>query len=273
MWSNMDNGRLDNIGTWTVAIRTMRRGSLAGFQEFQQVSPVEADDPDSPFTPTEAANLIVGLLFASHKNPSIGAAQCLLFLQSPDHADIADAVLNEVRDATTRVDYTHPLTSRSDTGLLAATPRLNACVYEALRLCSHSIGAIRKVLAPAGFVVSTARGGSYTVPHGAYIGISHIVPHLDKAVWGDEAASFRPFDNFGDIKTPPDDYAFTAFSHGVHRCPGRMLATLQMTVVLAIVLSRFDVTCPGKIPPLCFEKATLAQRAGPCQVQFSPRSR
>jgi hypothetical protein len=46
---------------------------------------------------------------------------------------------------------------------------------------------------------------------------------------------------------------------------------LQMQAAMSTLLLRFDVTPTAPIPPLCFAKATLAQRAGPCMVSFRPR--
>lgn len=155
------------------------------------------------------------------------------------------------------------------------TPRLNACVLEALRLCAHSIGAVRKVVSAGGFSFSTTSGDQYVLPEGAYIGISHIVPSHLAAVWQPDAGVFRPFDRF--LGRPdgnePDDYEMTAFSHGVHKCPGRRLATIMMTGALATLLLEFEVVVVGDVPPLSFERATLAQRTSPCNVRFRPRTR
>jgi cytochrome P450 len=267
MWA-----RGSGAGSWTAAIRKMDRATLSGFRDLVQMHPSSPSCESSvaPFTADEAAELVIGLLFASHKNPGIGAAQTLLFLLDPQNQTAATLAVDEVRTASAddNVDQTPP--RRTDAEVLAATPRLNACVLEALRLCSHSIGAVRKVVAPTGFLLPTAAGKSYTLPKGAYIGISHIVPHLDRVGWGAAADEFRPYEHFVD-SNPPNDFKFTAFSHGLHRCPGRSLAMLQMQAALSTLLLRFDVTPTAPIPPLCFAKATLAQRAGPCMVSFRPR--
>jgi hypothetical protein len=69
----------------------------------------------------------------------------------------------------------------------------SCAVLEALRLIAHSIGAIRKVIAPEGWVLKCSpdnTNGSknfnghsrneFRIPFGSYIGISHVIPHYDQ---------------------------------------------------------------------------------------------
>jgi hypothetical protein len=288
MWSGAAGG---GPGSWTAAIRGMDRSDLPGFRDLSEASPSSSapdartssssssssSPPPKRFTADEAAELMIGLLFASHKNPGIGAAQALLFLLEPAHAAEAAAVESEILGVAAADVYRRPSSrprERPDIAVLGVTPRLNACVLEALRLCSHSIGAVRKVVAPTGFRFSSSSGVEFALPQGAYIGISHIVPSLLSAAWAPDAAAFRPFGHFLDRPDgeEPDEYEMTAFSHGLHKCPGRRLATLMMTAALATLLVDYEAAAVGPVPPLSFERATLAQRAGPCFVLFRPRS-
>ena len=63
-----------------------------------------------------------------------------------------------------------------------------------------------------------------------------------------------------------DEYKFTTFSHGVHKCPGQQVALVLLQCTMAILLQKYDITLPKTIPPLSFERATLAQRDGPIKV-------
>ena len=93
---------------------------------------------------------------------------------------------------------------------------LDACVREALRMTAHTIGAIRKVTAPDGYRISKGSGGDSggesssgssssngggddeddgaadcVAPHGSYVAISHVLPHLKLGSFP-SAGAFRP---------------------------------------------------------------------------------
>lgn len=134
------------------------------------------------------------------------------------------------------------------------------------RLSAHTIGAVRKVLGKDGFDLPVSNGGSpFHVEQGSYIGISHIVPHHDCAVYPNSRA-FRPERFEG---RDYSDYEHTTFSHGLHRCPGKRLAMLQMKAAIHAILDRYTVSVTAPIPPLDFERATLAQRAAPCLLRYT----
>ena len=71
----------------------------------------------------------------------------------------------------------------------------------------------------------------------------------------------------------PDDFKFSTFSAGVHRCPGQRVALEVMEISLALLLLEFGLELDGSGPPpgLCFERATLAQRKGPVRCTCSLR--
>ena len=60
---------------------------------------------------------------------------------------------------------------------------IRTVALETLRLTAHTIGAVRKVVRPEGWTFSTSDDSaetgktSYTVPVGAYVGATHIVPN------------------------------------------------------------------------------------------------
>jgi hypothetical protein len=95
---------------------------------------------------------------------------------------------DEVDAASTTAARTSP-SSASAADFFDETkfPFINTVVLETLRLTAHSIGAMRKVMSPDGWTVEdevrTSQGVekvTYTVPCGSYVGVSHIVPHLDQ---------------------------------------------------------------------------------------------
>jgi hypothetical protein len=117
---------------------------------------------------------------------------------------------------------------------------------------------MRKVMSPDGWTVEdevrTSQGVekvTYTVPCGSYVGVSHIVPHLDQNKsahslslsvsltvslslvsvsliclrWGADSAKFNP-DRPQLMEKSKDIRSFTTFSSGVHICPGRHVAMI-----------------------------------------------
>lgn len=57
-------------------------------------------------------------------------------------------------------------------------PFVRSATQEALRLTGHTIGAIRKVVSKEGWRVTVGEGQTYLIPHGSYVGASHIVPNI-----------------------------------------------------------------------------------------------
>jgi cytochrome P450/NADPH-cytochrome P450 reductase len=65
--------------------------------------------------------------------------------------------------------------------------------------------------------------------------------HRDPSVWGDDAESFNP-EHFGEEaerQLPPN--AFKPFGNGQRACIGRQFALLEATLVLGMILQRFEL--------------------------------
>mmetsp|Transcript_4833 Transcript_4833/g.9170 ORF Transcript_4833/g.9170 Transcript_4833/m.9170 type:complete len:107 (-) Transcript_4833:139-459(-) len=104
-----------------------------------------------------------------------------------------------------------------------------------------------------------------------YCGISHAVPHLDGKLYQDPL-KFQPSRFQGPGSSLADDpYTFTTFSHGLHACPGKTVAYTIMKMVMAVLLSRYELIPLGGIPPLDFTRATLAQRSRKTMVKYTSR--
>ena len=160
----------------------------------------------------------------------------------------------------------------------SSCPMLRRICYESLRLTAHSIGGVRTAKQDVLLKIRHRKSSAdeiqllYRIPKGSSVGFTHIVSSLDTNIWGDNAAVFDSSCHHSE-ELYMDEYKFTAFSHGVHKCPGRQLAMIQLQVTLALLLTEFDVSLPPDepIPPLSFERATLAQRDGPVMVSIQRR--
>ena len=157
-------------------------------------------------------------------------------------------------------------------------------------MTAHAIGGVRTVLDPDGFDLGGDGEGEaplWAAP-GETIALAHIAAHRDDALWGDGPAidgeSFRPERREWDradgdggglrgwLRRTPDDYTFTTFSQGLHRCPGERTALVVVACVLAHLLDGpFRTKLRPPVPAPSFERATLAQRDGPvAAVMDSP---
>ncbi len=143
------------------------------------------------------------------QNPGIATAQTLLLMV--EHPVELAAVTAAVRAAPTLA-----ATATAAAAAGAGGDILQRCCLETLRLTAHTIGAIRKVVDPAGFILVTGAGGKFFLPFNSYVGASHLLPHLVDANYPD-AARFSP-DRFAD--GPPDDTVLTTFRSVAAACPG-----------------------------------------------------
>jgi cytochrome P450 len=207
------------------------------------------------YHPDEIAELIIGLLFAAHKNPAIGTAQSYLMLCELATPEQRKKCADEAKAILSNPNYEI---------LQKSCPTLNRLCLESLRLTAHSIGAVRT--AKQSFSV----GEKFTIPKGATVALTHISSSLNTKYWNDPNAFDIDVESKNRSQELYDnDYIFSVFSHGVHKCPGQKFAKVMLKLTVAILLHEYKITLPESIPPLCFERATLAQRAGPVEVTIS----
>ena len=237
-------------------------------------------------SPEVAAEHLIGLIFAAHKNPSIGASQCLCFLRK----ELNDDQQRQAADEARRICENRNIhkTSLLLEGLLNAKI-LRACVLESNRLVAHTLGAVRYANKPLE-VTTTTKETQQTPPEGSHdktkkrqikinagetVSFAHHTMHMEPSLWGSNAAEFqldRPEwkqqdNNSDDLGVPVDQYKYTTFSNGVHKCPGERVAMAMMEIILALLVHK-EAHFVGDMAPLCFERATLAQRDGPCCVRL-----
>jgi len=190
-------------------------------------------------TREDAAELTVSLIFASHKNASIGAAQSFCFLQTQ-----VDAKLREEAQKEAAADSVSSIVQK--------------CVLETMRATAHTIGAIRTAMQP--FVLETSDGKSYEIQRGEVIAVSHWLPHQSRSDWGRDACRFNP-----DREIPKD--SLVTFSGGIHHCPGERLAIKLMSMTVSGWLrNKMQLADRHRLPAISFERATLAQRKNNVKV-------
>ena len=221
---------------------------------------------------SDIAEYIVGLLFAAHKNPAIGSSQSYLLLREFGSEEV---LLQCQKEASILVSRS---TKIKWSQFKSSFPTLRRACLESLRLTAHTIGGIRTAQKDLTVLVKrenctdvVKKETVYRIPKESSVAFAHITSSLDSSVWGENAANFDP--NLSRYSDEPymDDYKFTTFSNGVHKCPGRELAMILLKLTMALLLTEYDVGLPEKISPLDFERATLAQREGPVMVSIVRR--
>lgn len=113
-------------------------------------------------------------------------------------------------------------------------PYIHQILMETLRLYPTAPAFTRAPLK------DTVLGGKYALAKGEAVTVLTPMLHREKSVWGDDAEDFNP-DHFAREKEdnlPPN--AFKAFGTGIRSCIGRQFALQEATLVMAMLLQRFE---------------------------------
>jgi cytochrome P450 len=101
--------------------------------------------------------------------------------------------------------------------------------------------------------------GGYSIPKGANILVSPWVVHRDPGLW-DQPDEFRP-ERFADGWAPPR-CAYLPFGDGPRLCVGNRFAEAEISLVLATILPRVDLSPVDGVPIRPEGGATLRPRGG-----------
>ncbi|KAI8336564.1 cytochrome P450 [Chlamydoabsidia padenii] len=143
--------------------------------------------------------------------------------------------MKELRDEVDAVSFPNDR-QIFDHDQLKALPYLNAVINETLRLNAVAAGGIERVADK-----NLTLGGKLFVPKGTSI-ISNIYhAHLNEKYWPN-ARSFEPERWLAESSVKPDMDAFYPFSMGSRNCVGKNFAIMEMRLVLATLIKRFDLT-------------------------------
>jgi cytochrome P450 len=121
---------------------------------------------------------------------------------------------------------------------VAALTYLNGVVHETLRLYTPGVISARRVMRDLWFDGQRIRAGRLLI-------FSPYVTHRIPEVWP-EPAEFRPqrWDPGSPDYRKPAPHEFIPFSGGLHRCIGAVMATTEMTVMLARLVARTTLRLP-----------------------------
>ena len=123
---------------------------------------------------------------------------------------------------------------------LAALTYLNGVVHETLRLYTPGVISARRVMRDLWFDGHRIRAGRLLI-------FSPYVTHRLSELWP-EPMEFRPqrWDPDSPDYRRPAPHEFIPFSGGLHRCIGAVMATTEMTVMLARLVARTRLRLPAQ---------------------------
>ncbi|KAJ7452215.1 fatty acid hydroxylase [Mycena latifolia] len=144
-------------------------------------------------------------------------------------------------------------------------PYLTAVMHETLRLTPT---AAKRGVTP---IQDTTLGGKYFVKAGTPILVQVWNIHRDPLVWGEDAEVFRPERMLdGEFEALPPQ-AWQPFGFGMRGCIGRAFAWQEVSLVLATVIQRFDLSLAD--PSYTLEiKQTLTIKPKGLLIHARPRS-
>lgn len=179
---------------------------------------------------------ITTIFFAGYETTANGMAWALWELaQRP-------ALVEALREELLRVTG-GPLPEPDQLDTLTLTNRV---ICEVLRL--HPPGWMIGRQARCPLRVPTLDGGTRRIPAGATLNISAWITHRSPLYWP-EPTQFQP-DRFAeDSLAARPRGAYYPFGHGPRACPGRALALVEMTVLIALIARDFRLAPAGPPPP------------------------
>jgi cytochrome P450 len=164
-------------------------------------------------------NAAIGLFFAGYENSSAAAAWVLWFLAT--HPDVQERAASEVE----KVNLAFDKDKREP------FPYLQSCIDEALRLRPPVWSTARETM-------QDRTVGQYRLPQGSVLILSPWLQHHRPAAWPNPDL-FSPERFFHQSVVANGNYF--PFGSGVHSCIGKSFALLELRLVIAAILQKWNI--------------------------------
>ena len=203
-------------------------------------------------TETELRDNMLTFLFAGHETTSLGLTYTVMELaQQPETvARLREEFDEVIGDGLPRFEH---------------IPQLEHTAHvldEALRLYPPVPILFREVTEPASF-------DGHRVDAGSVVTLPQFHIHRDERFWEDPT-TFDP-DRWGhDRSTDRPEYAYFPFGGGPRHCIGMRFARLELQLVLAILLRRFDIELVSD-PDIAFDPGMTLRPADDIRVRIHER--
>jgi cytochrome P450 family 110 len=184
------------------------------------------DETGQPMTDAELHDELITLLIAGHETTATAIAWALYWIHR--HPQVHQKLLAEL----------HPLGKTPDPTKIVQLPYLTAVCYEALRIFPVATLTVpREVKEPVELL------GYQLEPGVRVYGCIYLTHHRPDLY--PESQLFKP-ERFLERQFSP--YEFFPFGGGVRRCIGEALAQFEMKLVLATMLSRYQLVLADQSP-------------------------
>jgi cytochrome P450/NADPH-cytochrome P450 reductase len=115
----------------------------------------------------------------------------------------------------------------------------------------------------------TVIGGRYAIPAGTVLTVVTPTVHRARSNWGDDADEFNPDHVAAERLAALPPHAYTPFGSGQRACIGRQFALQEATLVLGMLVQRFDFV--DYLDYQLHTKATLTIKPDELSIQVRPR--
>ncbi len=120
-------------------------------------------------------------------------------------------------------------------------------------------------------IEDTVIGGKYKVRHSDTLQVLLPMLHRDRSIWGENAEDFNP-DNFSPANEAARPInAYKPFGNGKRACIGRQFALQEATLVLGMILQRFNLVDHTRYQLKI--KETLTMKPDGFKIKVRPRTR
>ncbi|KAL4816232.1 cytochrome P450 [Aspergillus spinulosporus] len=112
---------------------------------------------------------------------------------------------------------------------------LQACIKESLRVFGPVPFGLARVSPKGGLSI-----GERHFPEGTKLSVNPWVVHYSKELFGQDAAEYNP-DRWMGEETKRIEKYYMPFGHGYNSCPGRHLATIELSKVIATLVRDYNI--------------------------------
>ncbi|CAG8661128.1 1667_t:CDS:10, partial [Ambispora leptoticha] len=192
------------------------------------------DDNNMGLNDNEILGQIVEFLIAGSDTTSFSTTFAMILLSQ--HQKVVEKLFQELRAAIPEIGPDN-LPSYA---LLKELPYLHAVVNETLRLWPVTLDGLTVRELTKDMII-----GQYHVPAGTEVIPNAYYIHTDKDLWGPDALEFVPERWLVSERIPKD--AFYPFSAGSRNCIGQNFALLEMRLIIASLVRRYEFSdIPGQ---------------------------
>ncbi|CAG8453212.1 122_t:CDS:10 [Ambispora leptoticha] len=192
------------------------------------------DDENTGLTDYEILGQIEEFMIAGSDTTSFSTSIAMILLSR--HQRVLEKLFQEIRAAIPEIGPDN----LPDYALLKELPYLNAVINETLRLWPITLNGLTIRELTKDIMI-----GPYHVPAGTVVFPSTYYLHTNKELWGPDALEFVPERWLVPERIPKD--AFYPFSAGSRNCIGQNFALLEMRLIIASLVRRYEFTdIPGQ---------------------------